>query len=128
MHASFARTLLPFCLAISVGSHAEAQSLQVSGQAGVLGEWELNASVTGDKKEFSGPLTLRHTGFCTQDGPEEKSGQIQFQLSPSRLKATLLINGVTCSYQGRKTDAYQGTLSCPGKRDEPLLLWVRSAQ
>ena len=44
------------------------------------------------------------------------------------MKASLVINGVTCSYDGRKKDPYQGTLSCPGKRDEPLLLWVRTAQ
>src|SRR2546421_1506858 len=52
--------------------------------AGVLGEWELTASVSSASnrtKEFSGPLTMRHTGICTQDGPEEKTGEIRLQVA-----------------------------------------------
>ena len=78
MHACFVRTLFPFYAAISVASHAQAQQLQVSGQAGILGEWELTASVTGDKKVFSGPLTLRHTGFAPRMGPRKKAGNFSF--------------------------------------------------
>src|SRR3954463_5307042 len=49
-----------------------AEALELIGQAGVLGEWELTASVTatGGKQEFAGPITLKHTGVCTTDEPE----------------------------------------------------------
>ncbi len=110
---------------------AQAQSLQVNGQAGVLGEWELAAVVTestaNGKKEFFGPLTLKHTGLCTKDGPEEKSGELRFQLSrsSSRMEATLLIDGVACSFAAKKSHAFNGMMKCPDRDDVPLLVWVR---
>jgi hypothetical protein len=51
---------------VSAGS-TQAGSIQVAGKLGYLSEWEISAEVTPDarKKEFSGPLTIRHTGVCT---------------------------------------------------------------
>ena len=69
----------------ALATPAGAQSLQVIGYAGVLGEWELTATVTGNvpgrTKEYSGPLTMTHVGMCTQDGPEKKTGEMRFQIS-----------------------------------------------
>lgn len=110
---------------------ARAQSLQVMGYAGVLGEWELTATVTETAsqrtKTFSGPLTMKHVGACTQDGPEEKTGEIRFQISglSSRMKATLLVNGIECTYSGRLSDSYTGMMNCPDRRAVPLTLWVK---
>lgn len=93
---------------------ARAQSLQVTGHAGVLGEWELNATVTPTvsqrTKEFSGPLTMRHVGLCTQDGPGEKTGEMRIQISgsSSRMNAILLVDGVECTYSGRFTNSLPG--------------------
>jgi hypothetical protein len=76
--------LLSFALG-AVAAPASAQSLQVIGYSGYLGEWELTATVTEKArlwaKEFSGPLSMKHVGICTQDGPEEKTGEIRFQIS-----------------------------------------------
>jgi hypothetical protein len=114
-----------------LGVPAQAQSLQVIGYAGVLGEWELTATVTEKAsrrtKEFSGPLTMKHTGVCTQDGPEEKTGEMRFQLSSSssRLDATLLVAGVECTYRGKLSDSYSGMMSCPDRQAVPLKLWVK---
>jgi hypothetical protein len=108
-----------------------AQSLTVTGQAGYLGEWELTANVAQapetEKKAYVGPLVLRHAGLCTQDGPEEKTGEIRLQLSGSgsRVTATLSFDGTACSFKGVKEDAYNGTMSCPDRRDVPLLLWLK---
>jgi hypothetical protein len=108
---------------------SQAQLLQVIGYAGVLGEWELTATVTttASRKEFAGPLTMKHVGVCTQDGPEEKTGEMRFQISgsSSRMKATLLVDGVECTYSGRLTDSYTGMMSCPDRRTVPLTLWVK---
>ncbi len=107
---------------------AEAQTLEVLGQAGMLGEWELTANITtaGPWKQFAGPLVMKHVGICTQDGPEIKKGEIQLQLIGSSLvRATLLVEGVTCTYAGRKSDSYNGVLRCPDKRDVPLVMWLR---
>ena len=54
-------------------------------------------------KEFSGPLSMKHVGICTQDGPEEKTGEIRFQISAfsSHLEAKLLVEGIECTYSAR---------------------------
>ena len=80
-------------LALALGAVATpGQSLEVVGYAGVLGEWELTATVTESQSrragEFSGPVTMTHVGICTQDGPERKTGEIRVQMSASRLNAT----------------------------------------
>lgn len=109
---------------------AAAQSVQVLGYAGALGEWELTATVTEASrraKEFSGPLTVKHVGICTQDGPEEKTGAIRFQLSSSssQLNATLSVAGEECTYSGRLSDSYTGMMTCPDRVPVPLTLWVK---
>ena len=125
------RALLLLFLLSVVAAPAGAQSRQVFGYAGVLGEWELSATVTERtswwSKEFSGPLTLKHLGMCTVDGPEEKTGELRILLSnwSSRLTATLLIAGMECTYSGGLSDSYTGTMACPGKPLVPLRLWVR---
>ena len=108
---------------------AGAESLEVLGYAGVLGEWELTASVTGNDntKAYSGPLTMTHVGICTVDGPEEKKGEIRFRLSESssRIQATLLVDGTECSYSARLSDFFSGTMNCPNRPAVPLKLWVK---
>jgi hypothetical protein len=115
----------------ALATPAGAQSLEVLGYAGHLGEWELTATVTEKgsprTKEFSGPLTMTHVGLCTQDGPEEKNGELRFQLvaSSSRLNATLSVAGVECSYSGKLSDFYIGMMICPDREAVPLKLWVK---
>ena len=107
---------------------AEAETLEVLGQAGVLGEWELTAKLTatGARKEFSGPMVMKHIGLCSVDGPEQKTGEIKLQLSgASRVKATLVVDGVACTYAGRKSGSYDGLLRCQARREVPLLMWLK---
>ena len=110
---------------------AEAQLREVTGQVGFLGEWELTATVTeriaDDAKEFSGPLNLKHVGVCTQDGPEEKSGELRMRFSDSstRVSATLLIEGTECTYSGNLKTSYDGIMNCPDRRSVPLTLWIK---
>ena len=118
-------------LAGALAAPAQAQSLQVVGYAGMLGEWELTATVTERprlwSKEFFGPLSMKHVGICTQDGPEEKTGEIRFQISTlsSQLDATLLVEGVSCTYSARSSDPYSGLMACPDREAVPLKLWVK---
>ena len=127
------RALSLLILAGLAAAPARAERLELSGQAGVLGEWELTATVAeaapGGAKEFAGPLTMTHVGMCSQDGPEQKSGEIRLQLfaSAARMTATLRIDGVECAYSARLTDAYTGTMTCPDRRPQPLTLWVKTA-
>ena len=122
--------LLPMLLSV-LAAPAAAQSLQVIGYSGHLGEWELTAVVTEGSssrtKEFSGPLTMKHIGLCSQDGPEERTGQLRFQMpvSSSRLDATLVIAGIECSYSGRLSASYNGMMTCPDRQAVPLKLWLK---
>jgi hypothetical protein len=70
---------------------------------------------------------MKHVGICSQDGPEEKSGNMHLQISPasSRLEATLVVAGVECSYSAKLSDYYSGTLTCPDREAVPLKLWVK---
>ena len=125
------RALLLLFVLGALATPAQAKSLQLVGYAGVLGEWELTATVTenarGWTKEFSGPLSMKHVGICTQDGPEEKSGEIRFQISAlsSRLDATVLVEGMACSYSAGPSDPYSGMMACPDREAVPLKLWLK---
>jgi hypothetical protein len=124
------RVLLPLALGL-IAAPATADSLQILGYSGYLGEWELTATVREDgsavRKAYSGPLSMKHVGLCTQDGPEERSGDIRVQMSPtsSRIDATLTVDGVECGYQGVLSDSYSGTMKCSGREAVPLKLWIR---
>jgi len=124
------RTLALIVLAL-LATPAGAQSREVLGYAGVLGEWELTATVTARAswwgQKFSGPLTMKHVGICTQDGPETKTGDIQLQLSPfsSRLQATISIAGEACTLSADASQAAQGVMTCTGRRAVPLTLWLK---
>ena len=125
------KALFLFIVLSALATPAAAQSLQVIGYAGTLGEWELTATVTKTAsdyiKEYSGPFTMKHIGLCTQDGPEEKIGEMHFHISTSssELRATLLVAGVECAYSGRLSDFYTGTMNCPDRQAVPLKLWLK---
>ncbi|MGB9326596.1 MAG: hypothetical protein WCB47_12115 [Pseudolabrys sp.] len=77
------RAALQLALLGALATPAVAETREVLGYAGVLGEWELTANVTGDDstKPLVGPLTMTHVGICTVDSPEEKKGEIRLQIS-----------------------------------------------
>jgi hypothetical protein len=116
----------------ALATPARSESLQVTGYAGVLGEWELMATVDAERtsqrtREYAGPLTMKHVGYCTQEGPEEKTGEIRLRISTlsSRLKATVSVAGVECTYRASLSDSYSGLMECPGRLAVPLKLWVK---
>ncbi len=122
-------------LALSLlAAPAGADSLDIVGYSGFLGEWELTATVKGDASssptKYSGRLSMKHVGLCTQDGPEEKSGEINLEMlsSSSRLQATLSVDGVECGYQGVLSDFYSGIMNCSGREGVPLKLWIKESK
>ena len=118
--------LLALSFLVAAATSAAAETRQVVGYAGVLGEWELTAEVReASAGEFSGPATMTHVGVCTQDGPERKAGDITLRISAARLQATLSLAGIECTYSASFSDAYKGQLSCPGGPSQPLTLWLR---
>lgn len=117
---------------VAAQAQSQPQPLQLTGYFGDRGEWEMSANLAvnpADRtKEFKGPLLLRHTGVCTQDGPEEKAGDIRLRLSESRseLEATLKFDGMECRFAGRlSSDRYTGPMSCPDRRAKQLNVWLK---
>jgi hypothetical protein len=104
------------------------RSLQLTGHSGHLAEWSLVANLTNEEAggTFVGALTLEHTGLCSLDGPEKKSGEMQLRLARfgSAMQAKVLIDGVECAYEGALSDVYTGMLTCPGSRPVPLTVWI----
>ena len=125
------RALLLLIALGALAAPAQGQSREVIGYAGVLGEWEVTATVTekasGPTREFSGPLTMTHVGICTRDGPEEKTGEIRIQISglTSQLEATLLVDGAECTYSAGASEPYSGMMACPDREAVPLKLWLK---
>ena len=117
------RAVLSFCLATAVAPNAYAQALKVSGQLGVLGEWELSATLSRQpaavKRQFSGPLTLKHVGICSQDGPEEGEQTRREPLPIRALPVTL--NDVVPANQ--VVSRLNGPIGSPRNNSPADLVW-----
>ncbi|MFL5257044.1 MAG: hypothetical protein ACJ8AI_29975 [Rhodopila sp.] len=112
---------------IGLAAPSRAQSREVTGQFGILGEWALTATVTEQSDssghQWIGPLNLKHIGFCGIDGPEEKTGELRLRVPEQSREATavLTIDGTTCTFSGRLDD-YKGVMACPDRRSVPMML------
>jgi len=128
------RTSALVILLMASAAPAHATSMQVTGKLGYLSEWEIAATVTehasAGKKEFSGPVIVRHVGVCAPGRPVEMSGEIRYQITgwtTSRMKATLLIDGIECGFEAKLSTAYDGVMACPQWHGVPLSLSVKAA-
>jgi hypothetical protein len=127
------KTLLFVLILSAVTGPAHAQFLQVTGATGYLSEWEVNGSITetisGRVREFSGPLTVRHIGLCSQVGPEEKVAEIKFQIVKSSLwphfRATMTMDGAKCTFSGKFSDTYSGFMDCTDAKGVPVTLSIK---
>jgi hypothetical protein len=126
------RTLLMCVAAALLATPACAHSvLQLYGKTGYLDEYELSATVSeqisNGKTEFSGPLAVKHVGFCTHTGPQEVTRKIKHQFAGSSqgVTAKLVFEGVDCTYQGVLTESYQGFMDCVDHASLPLRLWTK---
>jgi hypothetical protein len=105
---------------------AQAQSYSASGQVGYLQEWELKAKLAKSssmgKVEYRGPLTLRHTGLCSVNGAEEKSGELRLTVArwTSGVEGTLAMEGDSCKITASSTPAFSGLLSCRNAQGVPI--------
>jgi len=126
------RTLLFFIAMAASAAPVRAQSvLQLHGQTGYLGEYELSATVSeqssNGRTEFSGPLVIKHVGLCAHTGPQETTSQIKLQIArlSQRVMATVVFEGVACTYQGILSESYHGFMNCGGQTSLPLRLWSK---
>jgi len=130
------KLLNAFAILIAVGmtcGPAQPRSLQVVGTAGYLSEWELNGSVAEKSpvgsNEFSGALVWKHVGLCSVNGPQEKSGEIRFQISksgsPSQIHAAISLDGAQCTYNGDFSGGSGGHMDCTDAKGVPLSISIK---
>jgi len=123
----------------AVASPLHAQSLRVTGETGYLSEWAVSGNVTestsGRVREFSGPLTMKHVGLCSQAGPDEKVAEIKIQIAKSSLlpgfhptvtlRATMTMDGSKCTFSGTFSDSYRGLMDCADAKGVPITLSIK---
>jgi hypothetical protein len=127
------KTLLLVLIVSVVALPVRAQSLRVTGETGYLSEWEVSGNVTestsGRVREFSGPLTMKHIGLCSQAGPEEKVAEIKLQMAKfgllPRFHATMTMDGSVCTFSGKFSDTYNGLMDCAGAKGVPITLSIK---
>ena len=105
---------------------AMAQSYSFSGQAGYLGEWEMKANlartITSSGVSYDGPVTLRHVGLCSVNGPVEKSGVVRLTVSrrASSVEGTLSLKDDTCRIVASASKSHSGLLNCRDGQGVPV--------
>ena len=105
------------------------QSVDILGIVGNIGEWEMTAKLErhGVTRELIGPMKMTHIGWCSKDGPLEKTGELRVTVArlSASIDAKIRVDGIECDYTGGLSDAYTGVMSCPGRRPAQMLLWMR---
>jgi len=130
------KLLKAFAIPVAFGitcAPAQSRSLQILGTAGYLSEWELNGTVTekspAGSNEFSGALIWKHVGLCSVNGPQEKSGEIRFQISKSgpssRIQAAISLDGAKCTYNGEFSGSSSGHMDCSDANGVPLSISIK---
>ncbi len=103
-----------------------AQSYSINGQAGYLQEWEMKAdlakTVTSSGVSYDGPVTLRHVGLCSINGPVEKSGTVRLTVSrrTSTVEGTLALKDDTCRIVASASKSHSGLLHCRDGQGIPI--------
>ncbi len=126
------RALLLLFVLGALAAPAQAESLQVVGYAGVLGEWELTATVT-EKARLVGQGILRtiddetcrhlHAGW---PGGENRGNPLSdIGKSHRNWMQRCWSRALECTYSARSSNPYSGLMACPDRPAVPLKLWLR---
>ena len=127
-----AHCLLLMALGALAAPARSSDRFEVTGYAGVLGEWELTATVVTEKASQRQPgirrtlddeaCRLVHAGRA---GGEDR-GNTAADIDP-----VVAIEGDSvgcrrrCTYRASLSDSYTGMMECPGRAAVPLELWVK---
>jgi hypothetical protein len=113
---------------------ALARTVVLKGQVGYIGEWAFSARLdpvpasAAPEASYAGPLTMRHIGVCSADGPEERHGRLTAALGPVGVDRLLLsYEGTSCVYAGSPattTAVVRGFMRCNGGAQVPIYFWI----
>jgi hypothetical protein len=80
------------------------------------------------------PLSMKHVGLCSQNGPEEKVTEMKLWLTGSRswlarakseVRATFVMDGTICTLNGVFSGTYTGFMDCAGTKGVPITFSVK---
>jgi hypothetical protein len=128
-----ARALLTAIWTVAGAASSMAQSYSINGQIGYLQEWEMKANLTktiiaGDVS-YDGPVTLRHVGLCSVNGPEEKSAMVRLTVSrrTSKVEGTLTMKDDSCRIAASASNTHSGLLNCREGQGVPISFTIDEA-
>jgi hypothetical protein len=82
----------------------------------------LAQTITASGVNYDGPVTLRHVGLCSVNGPEEKSAVVRLTVSrkTSGIEGTLTMTDDTCRIAVSASKSHSGLLNCRDGQGVPI--------
>ncbi len=109
-----------------------AEALELTGRYGYAGEWAMSALLTeaspaasGRKRDFAGPISLKHLALCGPGEVAEKSGTLSLRRDGQRYAARLVIGEDSCAATGILAEDGVAFADCGKAGKIPLRLWLK---
>ncbi|KRE22161.1 hypothetical protein ASE66_27350 [Bosea sp. Root483D1] len=120
--------LLPLLLMMPI----QAEALELTGRYGYAGEWAVTARLTEAeaagsrrKRDFAGPVILKHLALCGPGEVAEKSGSLNLRRDGQRYAAMLTIGAESCAVTGTLAEDGVAFADCGRAGKIPLRLWLK---
>lgn len=109
-----------------------AEALELTGRYGYAGEWAVSAAlaevepaVSKRKRDFAGPISLKHLALCGPGEVAEKSGTLNLRRDGQRYAAMLTIGEERCAVAGTLAEDGVAFADCGKAGKIPLRLWLK---
>lgn len=109
-----------------------AGALELTGRYGYAGEWAVTATLaearpaaSGRKRDFAGPIKLKHLALCGPGEVSEKAGTLSLQHDGQRYAAMLVIGEESCAVTGTLAEGGVAFADCGKAGKIPLRLWLK---
>ncbi|HEY5797970.1 MAG TPA: hypothetical protein VIU82_23435 [Bosea sp. (in: a-proteobacteria)] len=125
------RVAWAIAIVLPVGFGSVAESRELAGRFGYLGEWDVTAVLSEEKAgrasatEFAGSLLMKHNAVCGPGETPEKSGRIRMSVRGNRYSAQMTLAGSACSFSGTLSETAHTFVTCGGEGQIPLRLWFK---
>jgi hypothetical protein len=111
---------------------APAFGLELEGRYGYAGEWAVSAMLTEGtfpglwrKREFAGPVRLKHLAICGPGEVSEKTGTLRLSRTGASYVAKLVVGEDSCEVAGVLNEDRVAFADCGRSGKIPLRLWSK---
>lgn len=119
-------------LALSPMMPIAAEALELTGRYGYAGEWAVTATLaeaepaaSKRKRDFAGPIRLKHLALCGPGEVAEKSGTLNLRRDGQRYAAIFAIGEESCAVSGTLSEDGIAFADCGKAGKIPLRLWPK---